>query len=54
MFDELATDTQRLPAITGFFERLVAARCTGEPGSRLKITWLLPLAERIGFAGWAC
>ncbi|MDP4510539.1 TetR/AcrR family transcriptional regulator [Nonomuraea turcica] len=30
VFDALATDERGLPAITGFFERLVAARCTGE------------------------
>ncbi|GAA3606167.1 TetR/AcrR family transcriptional regulator [Nonomuraea rosea] len=30
VFDELAADTRGLPAIAGFFERLVAARCTGE------------------------
>lgn len=30
VFDELAADTRGLPAITGFFQRLVAARCTGE------------------------
>ena len=30
VFDQLAADTRGLPAIAGFFERLVAARCTGE------------------------
>ncbi|MBN6054146.1 helix-turn-helix transcriptional regulator, partial [Nonomuraea sp. RK-328] len=30
VFDALAADERGLPAITGFFERLVAARCTGE------------------------
>ncbi|MET9340907.1 TetR/AcrR family transcriptional regulator [Nonomuraea sp. NPDC003804] len=30
VFDALAADERGLPAIAGFFERLVAARCTGE------------------------
>ncbi|MFI7128885.1 TetR/AcrR family transcriptional regulator [Nonomuraea sp. NPDC050153] len=30
VFDALAADSRGLPAIAGFFERLVAARCTGE------------------------
>ncbi|MEV5504259.1 TetR family transcriptional regulator [Nonomuraea fuscirosea] len=30
VFDALAADTRGVPAITAFFERLVAARCTGE------------------------
>ncbi|NUW39415.1 TetR/AcrR family transcriptional regulator [Nonomuraea rhodomycinica] len=30
VFDALAADTRGLPAITAFFERLVAARCSGE------------------------
>ena len=30
VFDVLASDGRGLAAITGFFERLVAARCTGE------------------------
>ena len=30
MFDALAADGRGLPAIAGFFEQLVAARCTGE------------------------
>ncbi|MEV4110036.1 TetR/AcrR family transcriptional regulator [Nonomuraea sp. NPDC049695] len=30
VFDALAADERGLPAVTGFFERLVAARCTGE------------------------
>jgi AcrR family transcriptional regulator len=30
VFAALAADGRGLPAITGFFERLVAARCTGE------------------------
>ncbi|MGW3352142.1 TetR/AcrR family transcriptional regulator [Nonomuraea rubra] len=30
VFATLAADDRGLPAITGFFERLVAARCTGE------------------------
>ncbi len=30
MFDDLAADGRGLPAIAGFFERLVAARCAGE------------------------
>ncbi|TMR94009.1 TetR family transcriptional regulator C-terminal domain-containing protein [Nonomuraea basaltis] len=30
VFDALAADRRGLPAIAGFFERLVAARCTGE------------------------
>ncbi|MGW4956404.1 TetR/AcrR family transcriptional regulator [Nonomuraea sp. NPDC004186] len=29
VFDALAADGRGLPAITGFFEQLVAARCTG-------------------------
>ncbi|WP_185844656.1 hypothetical protein [Nonomuraea sp. WAC 01424] len=30
MFDALAADTRGVPAITAFFERLVAAQCGGE------------------------
>jgi TetR/AcrR family transcriptional regulator, transcriptional repressor for nem operon len=30
VFDQLAADTRGLPAIAGFFERLVSTRCTGE------------------------
>ncbi|WP_326822641.1 TetR/AcrR family transcriptional regulator [Streptosporangium sp. NBC_01756] len=30
VFDALAADTRGVPAIAAFFERLVAARCTGE------------------------
>ncbi|MEV4163521.1 TetR/AcrR family transcriptional regulator [Nonomuraea dietziae] len=30
VFDALAADERGLPAIAGFFERLVSARCTGE------------------------
>lgn len=30
VFDALAADDRGLPAIAGFFEQLVAARCTGE------------------------
>jgi TetR/AcrR family transcriptional regulator, transcriptional repressor for nem operon len=30
VFDALAADNRGMPAIAGFFERLVSARCTGE------------------------